>query len=91
MDNLELTVPRVIRDIWLLADEMQFKQVRVDRAQFGDDRECYIEVGYASEEIHIRTSVPKLRLRRGWESVDMNEVVGLLKKVIDHHYPEEEI
>lgn len=67
-------------DIHTLAEEMGFHRVRVDRSQYKDGP--WIEVGYASEEIHIRTSAPNLRYRKRWDKVEMDEVVDLLEALL---------
>jgi hypothetical protein len=76
----------VIRDIHTLAGEMGFRRVRVDRSQYEDGP--YIEVGYASEEVHVRTSVPKLCYRKQWDLVAMDVVIALIEDLLDHN-PEE--
>jgi hypothetical protein len=76
----------VIRDIHALAGQMGFRQVRVDRSQYEDGP--YIEVGYASEEICVRTSVPAIRYRRQWDQVTMDDIIDLIEALLDYN-PEE--
>jgi hypothetical protein len=76
----------VVRDIHTLAEEMGFRRVRVDRSQYEDGP--YIEVGYASEEVHVRTSVPALRYRKQWDLVSMEEILDLFEALLDYN-PEE--
>lgn len=71
----------VISDIHTLAGEMGFRRVRVDRSQYEDGP--WIEVGYASEEVHVRTSVPGLRYRRKWDLVEMDDVIELIETLLD--------
>jgi hypothetical protein len=90
---LEITLKpdEVIRDIHTLAQEMGAERTRVDRSAWLDthpDREvAWIEVGYASEEVHVRTSVPDLRLRFRTNHVDMEQVIELIEDLLDR--PEE--
>jgi hypothetical protein len=76
----------VISDVHTLAEEMGFRRVRVDRSQYEDGP--YIEVGYASEEVHIRTSIPELRYRKQWDEVEMDDVIDLIERLLDWN-PEE--
>jgi hypothetical protein len=73
----------VVRDIHILAEEMGFRRVRIDRSQYEDGP--YIEVGYASEEIHVRTSVPGLVYRKQWDLVSMEEVLDLFENLLDYN------
>lgn len=88
MAKLGVTVTReqVHRDLWTLTEEMQFRKLRVDRAAYGGtdaSPDCWVEIGYASEEIHIRTNYPDLRLRRRWDLIEADEVLQLLSELID--------
>jgi hypothetical protein len=73
----------VVRDIHMLAEEMGFHRVRIDRSQYEDGP--YIEVGYASEEVHVRTSVPGLVYRKQWDLVSMEEVLDLFENLLDYN------
>lgn len=78
----------VITDIYLLSEEMGAFRMRIDRSGWGDpDRpDCWFEVGYAGNEIHVRTSDPNLRLRRDWASPDLlDETLALFESLIDQH------
>jgi hypothetical protein len=79
--EIRLKPEEVIRDIHTLAEEMGFRRVRVDRSQHEDGP--YIEVGYASEEIHVRTSVPSLRYRREVNRVEMEDIIELIENLLD--------
>lgn len=76
----------VIRDIHMLAEEMGFRRVRVDRSQY--ENGPYIEVGYASEEVLVRTSVESLRYRKQWDLVEMDDIIDLIEELLDYN-PEE--
>lgn len=77
----------VIRDIHMLAEEMGGQRVRVDRTLWSDG--SWIEVGYASGEIHIRTNVGrKLRYRAAVDKVEMDGVIDLFENLLDWN-PEE--
>jgi phage baseplate assembly protein gpV len=76
----------VIRDVHMLAEEMGFHRVRVDRSQYEDG--AWIEVGYASAEIHVRTSDPKLVYRRAVDKVAMDDVIALIEDLLDQEGPQ---
>lgn len=63
-----------------MGQRMGFQRIRVDRSQIGgtsDKPAAYYEVGYASKEITIRTSIG-VRYRIDYDRVDYTLVVGLL-------------
>lgn len=85
-DVIVRTPAEVISDIHVLAEEMGFRRVRVDRSQYEDGP--WVEVGYASGEIHIRTSVDRLRYRAAVQQVGMDDVIDLIENLLDWN-PEE--
>jgi hypothetical protein len=82
METLPFCPEDRIRDIHMLAEEMGFRRVRIDRSQYEDGP--YIEVGYASREIHVRTSVPGLAYRVDAQAVDMEDVIDLIEELLDY-------
>lgn len=76
-----MTKAQTIQEVHALAGEMGFRRVRVDRSQYEDGP--WIEVGYASEEIHVRTSHADLRMRSRWDLLDIDEVAQLLCTLLD--------
>lgn len=91
----ETITPEVaVRDIHALGAEFGFRKVRIDRSAFGgsDGPECWFEVGYASQEIHVRTSNPNLpQYRAAVGQVDMDSVTQLMIDLIDYTYPTPEV
>lgn len=81
MIEIRLKPDEVIRDVHMLAEEMGFRRVRVDRSQYEDGP--YIEVGYGCGEITVRTSNPRLRLRTEVNRIEMDDVIELIESLLD--------
>lgn len=83
------TADIIIRDIHLLAEEFGFRRLRIDRSGFGgtDDRpDCWIEVGYASKQVIVRTSDPGLTWTLNLDRQtpgDLDEVALLITKLME--------
>jgi hypothetical protein len=76
----------VIQDVHTLGEEMGFRRLRVDRSGFGGTDQApdlWFEVGYATQEIHIRTSVERLKMRRRYDLIDMEEVMQLFSELLN--------
>lgn len=81
MDKSTLAPETVIADIHLLAQEMGFRRVRIDRSQYENTQ--WIEVGYGCGEIKVRTNVPALVYRADANRVSMDAVVELFANLLD--------
>lgn len=83
------TADAVIRDVHLLAEEFGFRRLRIDRSGFGGTDEkpdCWIEAGYASEQVIVRTSDSELRWTLNLDLQtpgDLDEVAMLLTKLME--------
>lgn len=83
------TADVIIRDIHQLAEEFGFRRLRIDRSGFGgtDERPaCWVEVGYASKQVIVRTSDPGLEVLLNLERqspADLDEVAQVLLSLLD--------
>lgn len=86
MSRFRPTPDVVITDVHKLAEEMGARRLRIDRSGWGGTDQlpdCWVEVGYGSHEIHVRTSDPDLVYRRQFDKVDMHEVIDMFTTLID--------
>lgn len=76
----------VIQRIHDLGAQLGFSRIRIDRSQVGGaslDRPAhFFEVGYASGEIHVRTS-HGMKYRASVDNVDDEVVLAVLLKLLD--------
>lgn len=79
----------LIRDVHLMAEDMGFRRLRVDRSGFGgtpDKPGCWFEVGYASKQVIVRTSIPDLGATFNLDRqtpADLDEVAVLLTRLTE--------
>lgn len=76
----------VIADIHELGVHLGFERVRIDRGAIveGGREICYFEVGYATQEIHVRFSHPLVRpYRANWRNIDGDEILGRMCRLIE--------
>jgi hypothetical protein len=92
-DHGTVTPDIAIRDVHLLAEELGFRRLRIDRSGFGGTEQnpaCWVEVGYASGEIHIRTSDPELRYRAAPNKLDLDAIGSGLSNLMEDAMVKEE-